>query len=379
MGAKKIFAIFACATATILGVSFAIFPFCEHKINWDVVAGKTASIAAGANCPEIAADLVKSIKYGQFAAKANARIALFHNKKFGEIGAKNFIRSCGKNFDFEEYEARLMLEGIAKEPDFASGFFKMKYMPQIRALKNPYLKAVLYYSLSLRTKNPDSEKYAKTAFEILKSQPKCENLTLAAAEIAQMAFEKGRPDDFFGVLKTCPRSPHYYIALFASLKSESFRKYILKNNKYDWSYQALETSIKMAKNGASEGLNIGERLKYTAGGLGYNWISNNEKVFNLPLIAYVAFASGESEIFEALKKKSASAESVKNMRGSKSGYINSCAAFFAAANELDLAIGFAGRAENPHQKLRALNSIILQTPPEKSAVEKVANELLSEK
>ncbi|MBR4596882.1 MAG: hypothetical protein IKO42_00580, partial [Opitutales bacterium] len=190
MGSKKLCAALICLASAALALCFGLFAFCEHKINWDAVAANAAAAAADAGCAQTAADLAGSIKYKQLSGRANAHIALYKRRNFGAQEAKNFITSCGKYFDFEEYKARLMLEEIAAEPDFAPGFFKMKYLPAIRGFKNPYLQALLYYKLALRANGGAANEHAKSAFDILKQQPRCKNKERAFIEIAQMAFEK---------------------------------------------------------------------------------------------------------------------------------------------------------------------------------------------
>ena len=388
MAAKKIFAAFACAAAIALALAFGLFPFCEHKINWDFVAGKTAEIAADAGCDEIAADLAGSIKYRQFSAKSNAHMALMLRGKFGEIEAKNFIRTCGKYFDFEEYEARLMMGEIAKEPDFASGFFKIKYMPRIRALKNPYLKALLYYSLALRTKNGDSEMCAKAAFDILKSQPGCENKERAFIEISQMALENKRYADIVEASKLCPAKANYYASFFGFLKDGEFYKY--SDNRKEELLLRRAISFHQKQKKTKDPLNSGDVLRYSALRLGYNpskssAIRGSERDilgyrdFNAPLFAYILFTMGENGAFETCKQYALSKENIKRNQNSEFGYFSAAATLFAAMGDFASSYEILGKVKEPHKRLKILNSVAPHLKGDRRAIEDFANYLKSAK
>ena len=366
MGAKKIFAISACIIAAALAAAFGLFPFFEHKINWDAVAEKAAAAAADAGCPEIASGLAGKIKYKQFTLKANAHIALFHNRKNGELKAKNFIKSCGKNFDIEEYEARLMLAEIGEEPGFAAGFFKLKYMPRIKALKNPYLQALLYYKLSLRAKNGAAEKLAETAFDILKAQPKCENKSAAFIEIAQMAFDGKRYPDIVEAFKYCPEDANYFASAFGFLGDKEFYEYSrdIKGNKWFKPAHSFHRKLKKTKDPRA----AGAELKYASRKLGYNWLTMDSGDFNMPLLAYISFVLRENDAFCFYKQRALSAENIKLMRGSEFGYLSAAATFFAAMGDFATACAIVDKEKDARKKLKILNSVAPNLKGDKSAI-----------
>ena len=370
MGFKKCASAVFAAIALALAAAFGLFPFFEHKINRDYVAAKAALSAADAGCLDLAEKISSGVKFKPFLSKANAHIALQNLHNDGEAAACAFIKSRGKNFDFEEYAARRLICDISSEPAFAAGLLKIKYEGQINSFKNPYLKAVLFYIMSLKAKPQDAPDYAKKAFGILKAQPKTEDLTLTCVEISKLALEAERPKDFFESLKHCPRAPHYYDALFQSLKHKSFRDYIWKHNRYDWSFYSLETRAEMLSNKRKPPLEIGKKLRYALVNSDFNGRTQNYALFNLPLLADITFICQKEDLFDAYKNICNSAETLKSMQGSKFGYLKNAAIFFTAANDIDLALKLAGLADNKHQTLRILNSIALQMPAEKACVEK---------
>lgn len=364
MGFKKCASAVFAAIALALAAAFGLFPFFEHKINWDYVAAKAALSAADAGCLEIASNLANKIKYKQFTIKANAHIALLIHREFGE--AENFIKNCGKYFDFEEYSAHKMLEEIAAEPNFSSGFFKLKYRPAIEALKNPYLRAVLYYKLSLRTKNGTSEKYAKTAFDILKAQPKCENKLRAFIEIAQMAFDSKRYQDIVEAFKFCPEDANYFTSAFGFWSSKEFYEYSGKTKEISWFKKAFSFHQTLKKR--NDPANAGESLKYAPLRLGFNGRTMSFRDFNMPLLAYISFVLGENGAFEFYRQRALSDENIKRMQGSEFGYLNATATFFAAMGDYATALAIVDKGKDTRQKLKMLNSIAPNLKGDKRAI-----------
>lgn len=374
---KKFAAIVLAALALALAAAFGLFPFFEHKINWDYVAAKAALSAADAECLNLAEKISSEVKYKPFLSGANAHIALQKLRNEGEFSANSFIKNCGKNFDFEEYLSKRLASEISREPDFAAGLLKIKYESQINSLKNPLLKAVLLYNMSLKAKPKDARVFAKEAFGILKEQPKTEELAAACVEISKLAIKAERPEDFFEALRSCPRGPHYYDALFQSLKNKKFRDYIYKNNRYDWSFYALETRQEMLSKKPKPPLEIGKKFRYALHQSDFNGLTQNYVLFNLPLVADIAFICQKEDLLNEYKKICASAETLKSMQGSRFGYLKNAAVFFTAANDINLALKLAGLADGRRQKLRILNSIAFQMPAEKACVEKFIEALNS--
>ncbi len=379
MKPKKIASIIFACFALALAAAFGLFPFLEHKINWDYVAAKFATKAADAGCIDLAEKISSEVKFKPFLNKANAHIALYKLQNEGEKSAADFIKTCGKNFDFEEYNARRLIFDISNEPDFAAGLLKIKYESQINSLKNPFLKAVVLYNMSLKSKPKDASTYANDAFKILKELPKSEDLTLACIEISKLALDAKRPKDFFESLKHCQRNPHYYTALFKFLRDKKFREYSWKNNRYDWSFYSLETRMEMFSKKTKPPLDIGKKFRYALYNSDFNGLTQNYVLFNLPLVADIAFICEKEDLVNAYKNICISPETLKLMQGSKLGYLKNAAIFFTDTNDIDLALKLAGLADNKHQKLRILNSISVQMPPESEFVEKFFRALISEK
>lgn len=379
MKIKKIASIIFAVFALALAAAFGLFPFLEHKINWDYVAAKFATKAADAGCIDLAEKISNEVKFKPFLNKANAHIALYKLQDEGEKSAADFIKTCGKNFDFEEYNARRLIFDISNEPDFAAGLLKIKYESQINSLKNPFLKAVALYNMSLKSKPKDASTYANDAFKILKELPKSEDLTLTCIEISKLALDAKRPKDFFESLKHCQRTPHYYTALFKFLRDKKFREYSWKNNRYDWSFRAVEVRLEMFRKNPKPPIEMGKQMTYALTNSEYNGITGDYKYFNLPLVADIAFICEKEDLVNAYKNICISPETLKLMQGSKLGYLKNAAIFFTDTNDIDLALKLAGLSENKHQKLRILNSIAVQMPPESEFVEKFFRALISEK
>lgn len=373
MKSKTCASIILATITIILALNFALFPFLEHKINWDYVAEKVALKSADAGLIDIAEKISSKIKFKPFLNKTNAHIALYKLQNESEETTNAFIKTCGKNFDFEEYEARKLIREIANEPAFAAGLLKMKYQREINSFKNPFLKALLYYNMSLKAKPKDAPTYAQNALSILKSQPKSEELSLTCTEISTLALKNNRYETIPEILKCFPQDTYYLVSMFRLLRDKNFYNYIKETKNYSWLKRAIifHQNIKNKKNL----LNAGETLTYTALKSNYNWITNNYRDFNIPLLAYISYILDEKDAFNFYKQYALSAENIDKIKGSQSGYFNAVAIYFSAINDFKTAYDVLNTTKYFQQKLYILNSIALQLPSEKKSIEDFINEL----
>ena len=191
-------------------------------------------------------------------------------------------------------------------------------------------------------------------------------------KMAQEAYLKAlemNPDEF----------SDYASMGLAFLRDKKFREYSWKNNRYDWSFRAVEVRLEMFRKNPKPPIEMGKQMTYALTNSEYNGITGDYKYFNLPLVADIAFICEKEDLVNAYKNICISPETLKLMQGSKLGYLKNAAIFFTDTNDIDLALKLAGLADNKHQKLRILNSIALQMPPESEFVEKFFRALISEK
>lgn len=360
--ASIIFAVFALALAAIFG----LFPFLEHKINWDYVAAKFATKAADAGCLDLAEKISSEVKFKPFLSKANAHIALYKLQNEGEKSAADFIKTCGKNFDFEEYNARRLIFDISNEPDFAAGLLKIKYESQINSLKNPFLKTVALYNMSLKSKPKDASTYTNDAFKILKELPKSEDLTLACIEISQIAFERELFNDVIEVFKYCPKNINYFVFLFRFMANNKFYEFSRKIKGDHWLKRVYSFHLKIRN--TKNLLNPGDALKYTALHHNYNWRTNNYENFNIPIFTYISFILGEKEAFIFYKKHAISDENIRKNQGSEFGYLSATAIYLSATGDFSTSYKILNRIKNLHRKLQILYNIEYNLKEDKNSI-----------